>query len=386
MGTKPIEIDGAEFDTWVAGTLKPRARDKLISAEVFRRAMSGARPLPEVLERQATQTEFNLPIWEYLAIAASDERVGKGRQVLRRHRDLFNRIEQAFGVEPEVIAAIWGLETGYGVVRGDTPILSALATLAFRGRRGAYFEDELIAALRLVQSRDCRPEDLTGSWAGALGHGQFMPSAVLEFGVDLDGDGKIRLCQDDPTDALASIANFLKKHGWHKGQPWGIEVRLPDGFDHGLAGLDQTLASKDWAAMGVITVTGDPVPDYGAASVLLPAGAGGVALIVLRNFHVITRYNRAMAYAIGIGHLADRLAGGKPFVTGWPEEVREIDSGDISEVQFLLSRAGFDTFGIDGMIGPNTTKAVRAYQVARGLVADGYVGPALLDALRGERL
>ncbi|HCQ66811.1 MAG TPA: lytic murein transglycosylase, partial [Rhodobacteraceae bacterium] len=323
-------------------------------------------------------------IWEYLGIAASDERIRNGRQMLRKHRALFNTIEQAFGVEPDVISAIWGLETGYGVVMGDTPVIPALATLAFAGRRAGYFESELFAALRLVQLGKICVDQLTGSWCGAIGHGQFMPSTVLEFGVDLDADGMTDLCGQDPTDALASVANYLKKHGWRKGQPWGIEVRLPHGFDHALTGLDQTLPARDWSAMGVVTVDGGQVPDYGVSSVLMPAGATGAALLTTNNFHVILRYNKAISYAIGIGHLSDRLVGGKPFVANWPVGEREFTSGDISEAQYLLSRAGFDTLGIDGMIGPNTTRAARAYQTASGLVADGYVGPDLLDRLRGD--
>ncbi len=372
------------FDTWIAEVLRPRAQEKLIRSDVFRRAMTDVAFLPDVVERQTSQKEFVLPIWEYLSIAASDERIRNGRQVLRRNRTLFNTIEQAFGVEPETISAIWGLETGYGVVMGTTPIIPALASLAFAGRRAAYFESELVAALRLVQLGKCRLDQMQGSWAGAMGHGQFMPSALLEFGVDLDGDGACDVVRKDPTDALASVANYLKKHGWRQGQPWGIEVGLPDGFDYARTGLDQSLPARDWAALGVTTIDGGKVPDYGPTSILLPAGAKGAALLVTRNFHVILRYNKAIAYAIGIGHLSDRLAGGKAFVADWPMGERELTSGDISEAQFLLSRAGFDTLGIDGMIGPNTTRAVRAYQTDRGLVADGHVGPGLLDALRGD--
>lgn len=372
------------FEIWIAEVLRPRAQEKLIRSDVFRRALADVDYLTEVLERQANQTEFNLPIWEYLSIAASDERIRNGRQMLRKHRTLFNAIEQAFGVEPEVISAIWGLETGYGVIKGDTPIIAALATLAFSGRRAAYFEGELIAALRLVQLGKCRIDQMNGSWAGALGHGQFMPSALLEFGVDLDGDGEIDICRDDPSDALASVANYLKKHGWRQGQPWGIEVRLPERFDYALTGLDQTLTAREWAARGVCTTDRGHLPDYGSSSIFLPAGARGAALLVTRNFHVILRYNKATAYAIGIGHLTDRLAGGKPFVADWPVDERELTRGDVSEAQYMLSRAGFDTLGIDGMIGPNTTRAARAYQVAHGLLADGHIGPALLEALRGD--
>lgn len=377
-------VESDEFRTWIEQSLKPRALDLQIRARVFSRAMVGVDFLPDVLDRQENQKEFNLPIWEYLDISASDERVRNGRQQLRRHRELLNRIELAFGVESEVTAAIWGLETGYGTVRGDTPVLSALATLAFRGRRARYFEGELIAAMRLIQTMGCKPSDFVGSWAGALGHGQFMPSAVIGFGVDFDGDGRLQLCGEDPTDALASIANYLKKHGWKKGQPWGFEVRLPDGFDYSLAGLDQTLSSQQWSAMGLTVADGAPLPDYGPGSILLPAGAKGVALLVLRNFHVILRYNKAEAYAIGIGHLSDRILGSKPFAAGWPVLDPVLTQSDISEVQHLLTEAGYDTFGVDGFRGPNTLKAVRAWQVANGTVPDGYINADLLNALRAK--
>jgi peptidoglycan lytic transglycosylase B len=384
MGAQPQDIDRDAFFDWISRELKPRALDLQIRARVFSKAMANVDYLPDVLDRQANQKEFALPIWEYLDIAASDERARNGRQMLRRHRDLLNRIELAFSVDPEVITAIWGLETGYGVVRGTVPTLSALATLAFRGRRARYFEDELIAALRIVQTRGCPAESLVGSWAGALGHGQFMPSAVIDFAVDFDGDGRTDLCGDDPTDALASIGHYLKKHSWKKGQPWGFEVRLPEGFDYALSGTDQTLPSRDWAEMGVTGADGGPVPDYGAGSVLLPAGAGGIALLVLRNFHVITRYNKSEAYAIGIGHLSDRILGARPFRARWPGDDPVLSQGDIGEVQYLLTRAGFDTFGIDGMRGPNTLRAVRAWQSAEGLVPDGYITAELLARLRGQ--
>lgn len=372
------------FFDWVSQTLRPRALELQIRAGVFNRAVSAIEFLPSVLERQANQKEFSLSIWEYLDIAASDERARNGRQMLRRYRDLLNRVELAYGVEPEVITAIWGLETGYGVVRGDVPTLSALATLAFRGRRARYFEDELLAAIRIVQARGCNPGDLVGSWAGALGHGQFMPSSVINFAVDFDADGRHDICGDDPTDALASIANYLHKHGWKKGQPWGFEVRLPNGFDYALSGTDQTLTSRDWAAMGVTGADGGPIPDYGPGSVLLPAGAGGLALLVLRNYHVITRYNRSEAYAIGIGHLSDRILGSRPFSGTWPVSEPMLGQKEIGEAQCLLTRAGFDTKGVDGMRGANTARAVRAWQRAHGAVPDGYLSAALLARLRAD--
>jgi len=380
----PQQIERDAFLDWVAQALKPRALDSQIQERVFARAMSSVEVLPSVLERQANQKEFALPIWEYLGIAASDRRIRNGRQMLRRHRDVLNRIEFAYGVEPGVITAIWGLETGYGEVRGEVPTLSALATLAFRGRRAPYFEDELIAALRLLQADDGAPEKLVGSWAGAIGHGQFMPSAVIGFAVDFDGDGRRDLCADDPTDALASIANYLHEHGWKKGQPWGFEVRLPGGFDYTLSGADQTRPSRDWAALGVIRADGGPIPDYGPGSILLPAGAGGVALLVLRNYRVITRYNRSQAYAIGVGHLSDRILGGPAFAGNWPATEPVLGQHEIGEAQNLLTCAGFDTEGVDGLRGPNTTRAVRAWQQANGAVPDGYISTDLLARLRAD--
>lgn len=376
------DVDQTALQAWIETELKPRAFDAHIRPRIFALSMAAVDYLPDVLERQANQKEFNLPIWEYLEIAASAERIRNGRQMMRRHRALFNEIEQTFGVEPEVVTAIWGLETGYGVVMGTTPTLSALATLAFRGRRARFFEDELISAMRIVQSKGCTPESLHGSWAGALGHGQFLPSSVIGFAVDFDGDGTSDICGTDPTDGLASIANYLLKHEWKKGQPWGLELRLPDGFDYALAGIDQARSSREWAALGVTAADGGPVPDYGAGSILLPAGAGGVALLVLRNFHVITQYNKSEVYSVAVGHLSDRILGGRPFVGAWPTDEIVLSHDDVGELQYLLTGTGYDTMGVDGMRGPNTVRALRKWQIAQGLVPDGHIGRAVLERLR----
>lgn len=380
----PGDSDQEGFRAWVNQILEPRARDRRIRPDVFRRVMDNARFMPEILERQNRQKEFDLPIWDYLDVVVSRERIHAGRAMLRRHRALFNRIEQIFGVEPEAVVATWGLETDYGANRGTVPVVSALATLAYRGRRGAFFAEEIIAALRLVQSNRCVPENMVGSWAGAMGHGQFMPSSVLRWAVDFDGDGVPDLCGEDPTDALASIANYLGKHGWKKGQPWGVAVRLPQGFDCAICGLDHVRPSRDWSAMGVTAADGGPVPDYGSGSILLPAGIRGAAFLVLRNFNAILRYNAAEAYALGAGFLSDRIGGAKAFSGPWPRDDRAMTQGDIGELQFLLTRTGYDTKGIDGLRGPNTTRALRDYQAAHGLPADGYVSAALLERLRGR--
>lgn len=379
----PEAMDREAFLAWVQQVLRPRVLERKIRPRVFDLAMATVSFEPRIIERQNTQKEFSLPIWEYLEIVMTDDRVRKGRQEMRRHRALLNRIEQAFGVEPEIIAAIWGMETGYGVIRGSEPIIASLATLAWRGRRAAFFEEELVAALRLVQSRGCAPTSLVGSWAGAIGHGQFMPSSVLDFAVDYDGDGLANICGDDPTDALASIANYLGKHEWKTGQPWGFQVRLPDGFDYALSGTDQTRPSAQWANLGILSADGGPVPDYGPGSIFLPAGARGLAFLVLRNFHVITRYNKSEAYALGVGLLSDRIQGARPVKGEWPTDERAIAQGDVSEIQLLLTRAGFDTFGVDGIVGPNTARALRAFQAAEGLVQDGHVNGEILAVLRG---
>lgn len=378
------DSDRDAFFHWISDTLKPRALEQNIPARVFARSVEAIDFLPDVLDRQTSQTEFTRPIWEYLDIVASDSRIRQGRRMLRAHRDLLNRVENQFGVEPAVVCAIWGVETGFGTVRGAVPTLSALATLAFGGRRAGYFEAELIAAMRVIQSRNCKPADLVGSWAGALGHGQFMPSAMITYGVDFDGDGRENLCADDPTDALASIANYLTQHGWIKGQPWGLEVQLPPGFDMARTGRDQPLPSPEWAALGVTGANGGPVPDYGPGAILLPAGIKGAALLVLRNFEALTRYNRAEAYAIGVGHLSDRLLGARAFSAGWPTDTPPLPQSQVSEVQDRLTQAGFDTQGVDGLRGPNTARAVRAWQAANGLAPDGYLTEEMLERLRAQ--
>ena len=226
-------------------------------------------------------------------------------------------IESRYGVEAEVVTAIWGLESAYGTYRGDRPLIESLATLAFDGRRGRFFEQQLIAALKIIQSGDVAPSRMTGSWAGAMGHTQFIPTSYLSYAVDFRGDGKRDIWSDDPTDALASTAAYLNRFGWRKGQPWGVEVALPRGFDFRQTGERIKKSPSEWAAMGVRDVNGRQVPNHGPASILLPAGAQGAAFMIFNNFHVIERYNTADAYVIGVGHLSDRISGAGPLKSGW---------------------------------------------------------------------
>lgn len=368
---------------WIAG-FRPKALDAGIRPEVFDRAAGGLRFLPEVVRLDRRQNEFTRTIWDYLDRAVSADRIAAGQRALERHGPLLAAIARHSGVEAPVLAAIWGIESAYGAVRGDVPTLSAVATLAADGRRGAFFEGEMIAALRILQSGVVAEPRMVGSWAGAMGHMQFLPTSYLRHAVDHDGDGRCDIWSDDPGDAIATAAAFLARHGWRPGQPWGLEVRLPGGFDYRLARDTNRQPVAYWSGLGLRTADGGPLPDHGAAVVLVPAGAGGPAFLTFRNFTVLENYNTADAYVIAVGHLADRLAGAGPFVGQWPRGDRALTLEERLELQRRLRDAGFDPRAIDGRIGPLTIAAVRAWQGARGLVPDGYASPAVLAMLRDE--
>ncbi|MCA0929362.1 lytic murein transglycosylase [Ruegeria profundi] len=371
----------ARFQAWL-GAFRERAGQQGISHATLDRALAGLTYDKKVIERDRNQAEFSKPIWEYLDTAVSDRRIANGRAGLERHDRILTQIEARYGVEKEVVTAIWGLETSFGTFRGNDQTIRSLATLAFDARRSQFFEAQLIAALQIIQAGDVSPRNMVGSWAGAMGHTQFMPTSYLDHAVDFDGDGRRDIWSEDPTDALASAAAYLARHGWTKGQPWGVEVRLPKGFDFATAKRDYTLLPSDWAARGVVGRDGQPIPDHGRAAILLPAGGQGVALMIFDNFGVIEKYNGADAYVIGIGHLSDRLAGGAPFQADWPRGDRVLSFTEKKELQTRLTQAGFDTQGIDGRNGPNTINAVREYQLAQGLLPDGYASLKLLERLR----
>lgn len=378
-GMEDVMGSQAGLDGWVQG-FRPRALEAGVSAAIFDAAMRGVAFNEKVVERDRNQNEFSKTIWDYLDTAVSEDRVDLGLKAIKRNRALLERIEAEYGVEKEVVAAVWGLESAYGAYRGDLPVLGSLATLAYEGRRGPFFEAELIAALKIVEGGHV--ERFAGSWAGASGHTQFMPSSWEKFAVDFDGDGKRNLWGDDPADALASTANYLRHWGWTKGQPWGVEVTLPDGFD-----FDQTTERvvkpvAEWQAMGVRTVFGKDLPDHGPGSILLPGGHRGAAFLIWPNFQVIEKYNTADAYVVAIGSLSDRLRGGAPIQSGWPRDLRALTLAERKELQYLLTRAGFDAGGVDGRMGPKTVAAVKAFQKARGLVPDGYPSLEVLELMR----
>ena len=340
----------AGWDAWVA-SYKGRAASRGIDRSIIDRAFAGAGYIPGVIERDRRQTEFTRSLEDYLSIAASPTRVTTGTAKLAQLAPTMDAIEARYGVEKRVFTAIWGMESQYGDRRGAIPVISATSTLAYDGRRGDFFEQQLTAALRILQNGDVAPENMTGSWAGAMGHTQFIPTSYLQSAVDFTGDGRRDIWSDDPTDGLASAAAYLRDAGWTRGLPWGAEV--------GTA-----------AAAGV---SGRSVtPD-----------AGGPSFVVTRNFDVIKRYNNSDNYAIGVGHLSDRITGGPPIQAVFPPDRFGLTKDDRVALQSRLTAAGFDTQGADGVIGNNTGAAIRAYQSANGLAVTGEPSRALLAALGG---
>lgn len=371
----------AGLEAWI-NAFRPRALAAGITVPVFDATLRGVQFDPAIVEKDRNQNEFTKTVWDYLDTAVSDDRIALGQKALAANKDLLTKIEAQYGVDAKVVVAVWGLESAYGTFRGKLPVIASLATLAYDGRRADFFEGELIAALKILQDGHTTADKLVGSWAGASGHTQFMPSSWAAFAVDFDGDERRDIWGEDPADALASTANYLRHWGWTKGQPWGLEITLPKGFDY-----DQTTAAvkkpvAEWQSMGIRPMAGGDLPDFGPASVLLPGGSRGAAFLIFPNFQVIERYNTADAYVIGIGHLADRIAGGPPIKDSWPREWRALTLPERRDLQDRLTKAGFDAGGVDGRIGPKTIAAVKAFQKSLGRVPDGYPSPDLLALLQ----
>ncbi len=383
-------LEGAEVGNdaglrlWLVDFRK-RALDAGIKSDVFDAATKGISFDENAINRDRNQSEFTKTIWEYLKTATSDLRIENGKKALALHRAALEEIEAQYGVDKEVVVAVWGLESAYGTFRGGDSVLKSLASLAYDGRRQEFFEAELLEALRILQAGDTTPAQMTGSWAGAMGHTQFMPSSFQLYAVDFTKDGKRDIWGDDPRDALASTAAYLKHFGWTLDQPWGVEVMLPDDFDYLLADRKVQRTPAEWAALGVLNTNGEAVPDHGLASILLPGGSDGAAFMIFSNFAVIERYNTADAYVIGIGHLSDRIAGGTPIAQGWPTQDRALTFDERIDLQTQLTALGFDTVKIDAKIGPLTINAVREFQLAQGLLPDGYASPRLLNRVRAAR-
>jgi len=369
----------AGFQNWVQ-SFRPRAISAGVSPGVFDSAMAGAHFQPSIVALDGRQSEFSKPVWDYLDGAVGGSRIATGRQMSARHASTLSAIEAQYGVPREIVLAIWGMESNFGANRGSTQIVPALATLAYDGRRGEFFAGELVAALRIIQAGDVDSSHMVGSWAGAMGHTQFMPSSFLGHAVDFNGDGRRDIWSDDPTDSLASTAAYLRQNGWRRGESWGTEVILPQGFDFNQVGKSVTKSGGQWSAMGVRAVNGRAVP---SGSILAPAGARGPAFLITENFRAILKYNASDSYALAVAYLADGIAG-RPGIQGsWPRGDRTLSNSEKAEIQRLLMARGFDTGGVDGKLGSKSVDAVKAFQRSRGMVPDGYADSRLLGILRG---
>jgi len=367
------------FRDCVAG-LGDRARAAGVDEALVARVLPTLSPLERVIALDRSQPEFVQTFPAYLEARVTASRVERGRELLARHGPFLEGLLRRYGVPPRYLVAFWGLETNYGGYLGKVPTLDSLATLACDQRRSEFFAGEFVNALQLVEREELAVDQLVGSWAGAVGHTQFMPSSYLRYAVDGDGDGRIDLWQSEE-DALASGANFLRSLGWEPGLRWGREVQLPEGFAYEMAGLGKARSLAAWAEAGVARSDGAALPPLPLeASLLLPAGHRGPAFLVYGNFRVVMRWNASQSYALAVGLLADRLAGAPPLrlPAGLAEPLRK---ADIVSAQQALNALGLEAGTADGIIGSRTRAALRAFQLDAGLPADGYPDPETLDAL-----
>lgn len=365
--------------------LRPAAARAGVSNVTFDTYTAGLVPDMDVITLLDAQPEFKTPIWDYLAGLVDEERVTDGRAGMQRWQAELTRAHGQYGVDPATVVAVWGVESNFGKNLGGRPLLTSLSTLSCFGRRQAYFRGEFFSTLKIIQDEHITPDRLNGSWAGAFGQTQFMPSTYLRLAVDFDGDGRRDLVDSVP-DALASTANFLKRAGWDDRLAWGYEVLLPAGLDTSTAGRRNKRAISSWVAQGVTRADGQPMPKGDTpVALLLPAGRNGPAFLVTRNFDALYSYNAAESYALAIAHLSDRLRGAKPFVQAWPTDDPGLSRVQRREVQTLLIARGFDVGEADGMIGTRTRLALQTVQRQLGLPADGRAGMKTLQALRNSK-
>lgn len=362
----------------------PLAQRRHVPRALFDKLLAGVEPDLRIMDLLDSQPEFTKAIWEYLDILVTDARIADGRAILAKHRAVFDRMEKAYGVDRHIVTAIWGVESNYGTQMGERSVIRSTATLACIGRRQSFFREELLAAMEIVARGDLRPENLIGSWAGAFGPTQFMPTSYKRFAVDFDGDGHRNVVESVP-DLVGSTANNLKRDGWVRGQTWGYEAVLPRGFNFMLADHTRLMTLHEWERAGVQRAGGKAFPrPSDRAFLLVPAGAQGPGFLMLHNFRVIMKYNPAEAYALAIGHLADRLRGGEPFLQAWPRHERVLTREERLELQQHLVRHGYDIGEPDGRFGPRTRNALRSFQARIGVVPDGFATVSLLERLRKQ--
>lgn len=371
------------FAQWVEG-FWPTARAAGITRATYTLAFAGLTPDPEVIEQANYQPEYVKPIGEYIDRAVSDKRIEAGKQKLEENKALLDAIEKRYGVDRHILIAIWGVESNYGTQPGDKNVIRSLATLAYSGTKAKFARQQLIVALKILQRGDVSLAQMNGSWAGAMGHTQFIPTTYNSFAVDYDGDGKRDIWNDVP-DSLASTASYLKVSNWRPGESWGYEVEVPKGINVARISENTVKSLGDWQKLGFVRVGGAAYPRASdKATLFAPAGANGPVFLVLNNFRSILHYNTAKSYALAVGHLADRLGGGGPFVHPWPTDETHLALDQRIELQQRLAAKGLLTGDADGVIGPATLEAVRAYQRAKKLPVDGFPSMTILLLLRKE--
>lgn len=376
-------LDGS-FADWVV-SLRTEALGRGISAETFDLTFANVTLIPRVLELDRRQPEFVQTFWRYLDARVTPARIERARRLLAENASLLEAVHQRYGVQPRFIVAFWGMESSFGDDTGNFPLVASLATLAYDARRANFFRDQLLTLLYLIDRGDISP-DAQGSWAGAFGQTQFMPSTFKAYAVDFDGDGHPNLWTSLP-DIFASSANYLASIGWDGTSTWGREVALPYDFPYALSGIETEKPMSEWAQLGVVNIDGTPLPTSTlSASLILPGGVNsGPALLVYRNFRKIMNWNNSLLYAVSVGHLADRIAGGDPFATLRYDDGSPMSRQQVEEMQSLLLLRGLDTGGVDGLVGAKTREAVKRFQEQASLPADGYPTVALLDQLRSTQ-
>ncbi len=364
-------------------SLWPDAQRAGVSRATFDNAFRGVSPDPGIIKLTKGQAEFVKPVWEYLASATSAERIRRGQTKANEWSDTLSVVERRYGVDRNVVMGIWGMETNYGSNTGGIYVIRALATLAHVRYRDNFFKDELLIALKILEEGHIERDSMKGSWAGAMGQTQFMPSSFMKYAVDYSGGGAKDIWTSEP-DALASTANYLKQFGWKNGLVWGLEVELPAGFDFKLADRKVKRSFSSWASYGLKPANRDTMPS-GEAALFLPAGANGAAFLVTDNFSVIKKYNNSDAYALGVALLGDRIGGADPVQGSWPRNSRSLSRAESMEIQKRLAALGYPIEKFDGKLGENSRDAIRQFQLKHGLTPDGYPTPSVLQSLRGAQ-
>ncbi|QKV62344.1 lytic murein transglycosylase [Pseudomonas sp. 43A] len=384
--TDPLDLQPTQtFAEWQASFRKD-ALAAGIRPDLFDRAFANVSFDASVIRADRSQPEFSRPVWEYLDGALSPLRVRKGQALIDQYADVLQSIEQRYGVDRQTLVSVWGMESNFGQVQGSKSVINSLATLAYEGRRPGFAHAQLIAALQILQQGDITPEKMLGSWAGAMGQTQFIPTTYNTHAVDFDGDGR-RDIWGSPADALASTAHYLQSSGWQRGQPWGFEVQLPGDFNYTLADGATRKSVAEWRQLGVILPNSGQVAagsDQLSAALLLPAGYRGPAFLILDNFRAILKYNNSSSYALAVSLLSERFNGGGLVSGSWPKDDLPLSRTERMELQTLLSARNYDAGTADGIIGANTRKAIRSAQQSLGWPADGYPTHKLLESLRTQ--